>query len=379
MLRLFGPECLDVSELNGDGWVVGHNLVATMASEQAPISETSINWLLRQKQTEILVSFGASTSWIGVQQAVRGFLIQEYENKVLSRLLCPDSAKDSVTIQSHVSAIGHWIALRASERELLPLVIQASQLLQVEGFDPLPTADGLSKRDVNRSLPLIYTSWAKISTRIFSYVNGLIEDELDFVLRELAMDRVSLARHIQEAREEHPNATADTKQGCHICGDNYSKLGTGLVNPRTISFDECRATQHRFHCECPGYLEVRGVTQGPPMADGGDMDDVDIDREFFKEVDLDIDRLCAEYDELGLHETVQGDPFYDAATMLYRAQGRRWVGHYGPSEVLCATCFLKREEYIGESGSPATDRFTPCPKTFFSACAPDNFHSTYSN
>jgi hypothetical protein len=67
MMRVFGPECLDVSELNADGWVVGHNLIASMAQERSRMSETSVHWLYSQKQTEILVALGAQSVWHGLQ------------------------------------------------------------------------------------------------------------------------------------------------------------------------------------------------------------------------------------------------------------------------------------------------------------------------
>lgn len=158
MMRLFGAECLDISELNADGWVVGHNLIASMPQERCCMSETSIHWLYSQKQTEILVALGASSVWHGIQQAVRAFLFEEHENQVLRNLLRADQGKHGLKYQSHVRAIGHWLVLRASERDLIPVAVQAAQFLQVDGFDPFPGADSLGKRDLNRSLPLLYST-----------------------------------------------------------------------------------------------------------------------------------------------------------------------------------------------------------------------------
>lgn len=378
-MRLFGAECLDISELNADGWVVGHNLIASMSQEKCRMSETSVHWLYSVNGAAILVALGATSVWHGIQQAVRAFLIEEHENQVIHNLLRVDQGKHGLEYQSHLRAIGHWLALRASERDLIPVAVQAAQILQVDGFDPLPGMDSLSKRDLNRSLPLLYSTWAKMSSRILSNVKGLVEAELDSILSELSMDRESLARCIQAAQEEPPGPTTDTTQRCRTCDDDYTKLGTGLVQPRRISFDECRATQHKFNCQCPEYLHARGVTQARPMAASGDTDDVDIEEEFYKEPEVDMDQLCEEYDRLGIGEDAQGDPFYDTATMLYRAQGRRWLGSYEPREILCAACFLKREEYIGENGPVSGARFTPAPKTYISACLPDTFNATYSN
>jgi len=378
-MRLFGSECLDISELNADGWVVGHNLIASMAQEKVRMSETSVHWLYSQKQTEILVALGAGSVWHGIQQAVRAFLFEEHEKQVIRNLLRADQGKEGIEYQSHVRAIGHWLALRASERDLIPIAVQAAQFLQVDGFDPIPGVEGLGKRDLNRSLPLLYTTWAKMSSRILSSVNKLLEAELDFVLSELLMDRDSLAHCIQVAQEQPLGPITDTTQRCYVCHDDYTKLGTGLVQPWRISFDECRATHHKFHCQCPEYLHACGVTQARHMAATGDTDDIDIEAEFYKEPEVDIDQLCEEYDRLSIDDGTQGDPFYDAATMLYRAQGRRWIGSYEPCEILCAVCFLRREEYIGEDGPAGNARFTPVPKTYISACPPDMFSATYSN
>lgn len=70
------------------------------------------------------------------------------------------------------------------------------------------------------------------------------------------------------------------------------------------------------------------------MAESGDIDDIDIDKEYFKETEDDVGQLCEVYDRLSLDEKIKGDPFYDAAIILYQAQGQRWIGSYEPSELL---------------------------------------------
>ena len=379
MMRLFGSECLDISELTGDRWVMGHNLIAHMSKEQIDMSQTSVHWLYSQKQTDILVALGASSVWHGVQQAVRAFLYEENENKVIYQFLHSDKAKEDLVYQSHVSAIGHWLALRASQRDLLPVTIQAAQFLQVDGFDAIPGMDGLGKRDVNRSLPVIYKTWARLSGKVLGNAKALVEAEFDFILSELSMDRESLALAIQAASERPLHETPSSPQRCLKCGDDYAKLGTGLVQPLQVAFEECRTTKHKFHCECAYYLHTKGVTSVEPVAQPGDLDDADVDEEFFKELEINVDDLCAEYDKLGIQDKIQGDPFKDAASMLYRAQGRRWIGTYGDEEILCAACFLKREEYLEEDGSTGGGRFTPAPKTFVSACPSDTFDANYQS
>ena len=380
MLRLFGNECMDISEINGDGWVVGHNLIAHMAKEQTDMSQTSVHWVYSQKQAEILVSLGASSVWHGVQQAVRAFLHEENENKIIYQFLHSEKAKDDLVYQSHVSSLGHWLALRASQRDLLPVTMQACQFIQVAGFDPFPGMDGLGKRDLNRALPMIYKTWTKLSGKAIGNAKSLVEAELDVILGELAMDREALALAIQAACSEPSSEAPVSTQKCLKCGDDYAKLGTGLVQPVHISFEECRATKHKFYCECVEYLHAKGVTTTDPAAESADDEEEDdVDEEFLKEVEVNVDDLCAEYDKLDIKDdTVRGDPFKDAATMLYRAQGRRWIGTYDDDEVLCAACFLKREEYLEEDGSTGGARFTPAPKTFVSACPSDTFDANYN-
>jgi len=58
------------------------------------------------------------------------------------------------------------------------------------------------------------------------------------------------------------------------------------------------------------------------------------------------------------------DPFLDAATLLYRAQGRVWLSSYEPDDLLCASCFLFSEEYIGEDGLGTEGDFSPMPESF---------------
>ncbi|KAK1753305.1 hypothetical protein QBC47DRAFT_404660 [Echria macrotheca] len=403
MINAFGAECLDVSELGGDGWVVGHNLIKHMSLENCSMAETAVQWVYTQKQSEILVALGANSIWHGLQQAVRGFLVEEHGKSVISGLLQQTTTSvdgggrgrttammDGDRWQSQVSAIGHWLALRASGRELLPLIVQACQCLQVDGFDPIPGMEGFGIRELNRSLPLIYTTWAKTSPRILSNVTALVEAELEHLLSDLSLDRDGLVQCIQASRDE----LVESDEGdewhdavahhwrCGDCEDDYTTLGKGLVQPRRISFDECRATRHRHYCECLEFLGEKGVK--PPensVPESGEVEE-EADEEFRKDVEVDvglIDSLCETYSSIDTDEPVLGDPFYDAAKMLYRAQGRRWIGTYRPSEALCGACFLKRELYAGPGGpGDGSASFTPVPTTYVSACPPEFLGATYT-
>lgn len=135
--------------------------------------------------------------------------------------------------------------------------------------------------------------------------------------------------------------------------------------------------QHKFHCQCTEYLQAQGVTQAQTIPIFGDTDEVDIEEEFSKKPDVDVDELCKEYERLALDDPNPGDPFYEAAKMLYRAQGRRWIGSYECLDILCAACFLEKEEYIGKKCPAGSAGFTPVPKTYISACQPDTLDSVY--
>jgi hypothetical protein len=116
-MRVFS-DCLDVTENDGDGWIVGHALITTMKNEEVHMTDTGVAWLLRLKQKEMIVAFGASTIWHGLQHAVREFLIQEHESHVLQRLLELDSEKEELQIKSQVNSIAHWLALRQASWSL---------------------------------------------------------------------------------------------------------------------------------------------------------------------------------------------------------------------------------------------------------------------
>ncbi|KAH8695769.1 hypothetical protein GQ44DRAFT_832603 [Phaeosphaeriaceae sp. PMI808] len=378
MMRVFGSECLDVTELNGDGWIVGHNLIASMSQEQCNMSETAVNYLYTLKQNEILVALGANSVWHGLQQAIRGFLIEEHEHGVIGKLLSVELGKGHGGYQSQVRAIGHWIALRASQRDLIPIAIQAAQVLQVDGYDAFPGAEGMSKRDLNRTLPLLYSTWAKMSARVLANVREMVEAEFNIVLGELSMDPDALGRRLGlKLAVEPEKLERETKLKCDACKDDYSTLGKGLVQPGWIAFEECRVTRHRYHCACIEYLHARGIAQEIQVPISGDPDE-DIEEEICKEPDVDLDQLCKELDGLGVDSNPHRDPFYNATMMLYQAQGRRWIGKYGPLETLCAACFLEREKYLGKEGPSGDNMYTPAPTSFVSAVPADTFSATYT-
>jgi hypothetical protein len=89
--------------------------------------------------------------------------------------------------------------------------------------------------------------------------------------------------------------------------------------------------------------------------DNLDGDESDTDEEYF-------DAQPHLFNTLSVQDQPVSNMFLEIATLLYTAQGRNWMGEYEIGERLCATCFLLKEQYIGEDGLAA--EFPPMPKSF---------------
>ncbi len=194
------------------------------------------------------------------------------------------------------------------------------------------------------------------------------------------MDQELLKEAIRAAEPEvghsYKKTLIEKKQVCGDCHDSYARLGTGLVQPRLIAFNECLKTSHRGDCECSDFLHDTGFTGSIYSTQpDGDEDESDVDEEFFMDEDDALDQLCDAYERLHL-QNARMDPFQDAATLLYRAQARKWLGSYGPNEVLCATCFLRRERYLGPDGQWTKYDFTPMPESYGAVAAGHTPYST---
>ncbi|KXX77094.1 putative ankyrin repeat protein L93 [Madurella mycetomatis] len=223
MIGAFGPECLDITELNGDGWIVGHNLIASMSQEQCDMSKTAVNYVFALKQSDIMIALGAKSVWHGLQQAIRGFLIEEHMQDIAGKLVSAELGESPGSCQSRIRAIGHWLALRASQRDLVPLAIQAAQILQVQGYDPLPGSQDMERRDLNRKLPLIYTMWAKTSARVLANVREIVKAEFSVILGDMSMDCNSFARRLSTAPAEASKEVDEQTRKNH-----YSNASTHL-------------------------------------------------------------------------------------------------------------------------------------------------------
>jgi len=361
MLRLFA-DCLELSDPGGDGWTVIGSLVKAYNKENVPVSEISVNWLLRQTKSDKIIAFGAKSIWHGLQHAVRSFLVLERDNQVLQQLLNLDNDTEKRINKSHAASIAHWLALRASQRQLLPMVVEAGRFLHIDGFDWVD--DQITPVQFVRALPVIYAAWAHALPSGVERVQELVAQEFVEILEKTSWTRQLLLQSI--LRQSIPkDMDAEHLLSCTTCNDDYTILGAGLVAPRLIAFTECTKTMHRFNCNCSEFLKSVGELETIlEPNDSADENESDVDEEFFKEMDKDISELCNNYSKKMHIEEEKPDPFRDAATLLYRAQGRRWLSNYETSEMLCGTCFLRREQYIGKSEDGAEPEFAEMPESF---------------
>ena len=375
MLRLF-TDCLELSEPISDGWTVIGALVRSYNKENVPLSSNSVNWLLKTLSTDGMVAFGPKTIWHGLQNAVRSFLVHEQNNKVLNRLLGLTTGSNETPGTSRGASIAHWLALRASQRELLPMIIEAGTRLRMNGFDWVDDGAQVKEACIARQLPVIYAAWAKAMPGGIEKVDELITLELQTTLVKAGWTQETLRDSISDAAlkvEPKPDSKC-----CSQCGDDYKSLRIGLVAPAWITFTECVKTKHRFNSGCAEFVRRAGVVNQTDLsnsirpADHPQKDDSNSGEE---SGDDDGENDCGGEDarrkfdayaaniekELGSPES---DPFLASATLLYRAQGRVWLGSYKPGDRFCATCFLKGEEYISEGGLGTESMFSSRPATY---------------
>ena len=357
---------MDFSDPADDGWTVIGSLVNAYIKEKVPLSEASANWLVRLTSVETIVAFGPKSIWCALQGIVRAFLMHGRESQVHRRLLNLSQELEGKIGSSHAISLAYWLALRASQRELLPLVVEAGRFLHIDGFDWVE--DELTPVQFIRALPVLYAAWAHALPNGMDKLEELIALELEDFVEKASWTRQSLPELIVQETNEF-KIFADNSTRCSTCLDNYNALGVGLVEPGWITLTECTKTGHRFDCRCLEFLQGVGIIEAPrTSSDSPDDGQCQGDEEALSRMDDDTMRLCKEYIETRTGDS-QPDPFRDAATFLYRTQGRRWLGSYEPSDLLCGTCFLRRELYIAEKGLEAQHENTPMPESFTSFCS----------
>lgn len=358
MLRLF-CDCIDLSDAASDGWLVHEWLKKAYATERKPISQNSITWLLHLTANEEYVEFSARNVWSALQHALRSVLNHGRFGNVLERILNLSDEEHENTSQRHIHSLGAWLSLRVNGRVLLPMVINAGSFLQMKGFDWID--DDMPHRQFLQALPNIYSAWCHAVIESVEQVETYMREDLEQCLGQITLTREAFLDTISCANTVLHSSSHEQAQWrvCTECQDDYSTLGIGLVEPTRIAITECVMTGHSFDCKCQSVENFTSYTTQPdPPAysgacyEGDDDQGADADEVFFDAEPHLFDKTSPN----------KPDVFSEIATMLYRAHGRVWIGDYAIGEQLCASCFLFREQYIGEDGLAAD--FPPMPKSF---------------
>jgi hypothetical protein len=359
MLRLF-EDCIDLSEPNSNGWIIVGDLVSSFNQENVPVSSNSISWFLRSLKTESMVAFGPKTIWHGLQHAVRSFIDLEQKNMVVKRRL--GLLVDGEFPVLYGMAIAHLIVLRATGKHLLPMLVAAGGILHIEGYDFDPDTE-IDPAVQAKMLPFLYSEWSKALTSSLETADEVMSLELDVALEEAGWSR-DVLRGVTENVGE-PGERKDTDDGmcCSVCFGDYSSLGMGLVEPLWVAFTECSSSNHRFNCNCQDFLQRQRRSGGGEHVYKSRSDDVQYDSDDENDIfhDAESDHTtngletdfgedswiteCKEYIH-SVDNREKKDAFRAIAGLLYRAQARVWLGSYEPGELLCGTCFLRREGYV---------------------------------
>jgi hypothetical protein len=369
MLRLFS-DCIDIGDSNDDGWTVHEWLKRAYSKERVPISQNSITWLFYLTAKEEYVEFGARTVWCALQHAMRSVFTHASDSNFFGSILALSDAETAAISPTHAAALGLWLALLVSGRELIPMALNAGSALQMRGFDW--EEDDIPHAQFVKALPEVYGAWCNALIRTVEKLGEYMQLELEHCVRELGWER-----HILLHAVSHAQTTGDGSSGirshssvCSGCGDDYGTLGSGLVEPAHIARAECIGTNHKFKCACEkpytydtdiSYAELPAYTGSYYCSDSEYDSDDEYDSGFF---DAEEEFLDAEsYSPTQEHFSTQATGLFPAiALQLYRSHGRVWMGEYEPGEHLCATCFLRREQYLSDDGLGAD--FPPMPESF---------------
>jgi hypothetical protein len=360
MLRLFS-DCIDISDSSGDGWTVHEWLKRTFAREKAPVSQNSITWLLHVTANEQYVDLTPRIAWSGLQHAVRSILCHEQYGRLLERVLDLSDTEHAAISQQHMGSIGSILALRVSGRVILPMALTAGSFLQIRGFDWVQ--DDMTHRQYMQALPSIYAAWCHAVLDCVENLKSYMQLELEQCLQELGwsrnrfLDAISTTTATAGSIEERAHDSV-----CSHCGDDYGVFPDGLISPCWTAVSECLRTGHKFDCVCQKAYESDPSTMHaePREYTGVYLSNTDAETSDADEIFYDAEP-CAFNDSI-LASQNRSYIFSGIATLLYRAQGRAWMGKYAVGEHLCATCFLHQEHYIDESGFIAD--FPPVPEHF---------------
>jgi succinate dehydrogenase hydrophobic anchor subunit len=356
MLRMF-YDCIDLASPESDGWQVHEWLKRAYAREKVPISQNSITWLLHLTANEQYVECSPRILWSALQHAVRSVLNHERYSRHFECLLQLSDGETRAISQRHLSAFGTWLALRVSARVLLPMVLYLGSFLQLKGFDWIE--DFMSHRQFLQAQPNLYAAWCHAVLDAVERIEDYMREELDLSMLQLGWTRDDLMKALSDADAASYNSNDynPSSQTCSQCKDDYSMMVHGLVEPARIAIQECVKTGHDFDCICRDIYKESDLAAELSDYTGACCDDYEDD-----ESDIEEDFFDAQPDLFDLQSQPTCNMFSDVTTLLYRAQGRIWINSYAIGERLCATCFLFKEQYIGEDGFAA--EFPPMPKSF---------------
>lgn len=361
MLRLFS-DCIDISDSNSDGWTVHEWLKRTFARERVPISQNSVTWLLGATANEKHVDLTPRIAWIGLQHAIRSVICHAQHNRLLKRILDLSDNDYNALNQQHLDSIGSMLALKVSGQVLLPMALTAGSFLRIRGFDWVQ--DYMTHKQYMQALPSIYSAWCYAVLDCVEKLERSMQMEFEQCLQQLGWNRqhfLSAMLHTHTATRiitKHPEQLT-----CITCCNDYRAFPEGLVAPHWIAVSECVRTNHAMDCICQEAGEFTYSSTHAVLRDfhdekyinSEDAEDSDTDNTFY-------DAAPYAFDESFLASVNPSATFFSIATLLYRAQGRAWMGKYTVNDRLCATCFLQQENYIDQDGLIAD--FPPVPDHF---------------
>jgi hypothetical protein len=378
MLRLF-EDCIDMSEPNSDGWTIIADLVSAFNLESVPITSNSVTWFLRSLKPESMVAFGPKTLWHGLQHAIRSFIYLEQKNMVVKNRLNFLIGDDFP--ESYGMAIAYWIVVLAIGKSLLPMLLAAGAILHIEGYD-YDLEKEIDPTLLAKQLPFLYEAWSKALTGSLETVDEVLNSELDVALEETGWSEELLREFKLKLEPPEKTTRTKTKHYCSVCLDDYSLLGHGLVEPMWITFTECARSKHRYNCTCQEFLEhyrISETYQALPDHQSDSVEDSDSGDEAFHDAESDFadhepgsdpferswvvecDRIIKQ-----VESDKRKDLFQAAAAHLYCCQARVWLGSYHAGEIVCGTCFFRREGYIDEGLEEDRDFFSSMPSSFVS-------------
>ncbi|PQE07814.1 ankyrin repeat-containing protein [Rutstroemia sp. NJR-2017a WRK4] len=257
MLRLF-KDCLDLTEPDSEGWVIIGRLFQAHNKEYTSVLSNSINWVLQCAPRDGTVVFGHVSMWHGFQHAIRSLIVHEHQHNMLLTLLGLVTNSEKPGSLSRICSIARWLVLRVCERDLFPMIRELGAFLRVKGFGYLKNTR-VPPAEFARTIPLIYNAWIKVLPSTIKHEDELITLELDSLLEETGWTRESVLKSVDSKQTtEQQNAMC-----CSACGDDYSSLGMGLVDPLWLAFVECTCNKHKRNCICSNYVPRPEATGRP--------------------------------------------------------------------------------------------------------------------